>query len=309
MQSLPDLIAPRLPRRPYCTDNLKHGLVIRPPEVALGKNYVQLNPPILCHWLVFDIDEPMAALAWEKANVAPPNWITVNPENTRAHIGYLLEVPVMTAPEARDKPLRYAAAIEAAFRVALGADPCYRGLIAKNPLSPAWKTWFLHAEAYSLDYLAEWVTLSRTRTPMVVPTGLWRNVQLFDAIRQWAYGMVRVYQQVDAGLAQWFRAVLREAEVVNKRFETPLMLSEVRATAKSVAKWTWQHFSEASFSRIQQARARRRWAQVRESSQEQSQPWLALGISRRTYFYWKKAILLEHSSQQPNQETQLVCCI
>lgn len=296
MQSLHDLIASRLPRRAYCTDNLDHGLVLRPPEVALEKNYLQLNPPILWHWLVFDIDEPMAALAWEKANVAPPNWVAVNPANTHAHLGYLLEMPVMTAPEARDKPLRYAAAIEAAFRIALGADPCYRGFIAKNPLSPAWKTWFLHAEPYSLDYLVEWVTLSRTRSPMVVPTGLWRNVQLFDAIREWAYGMVRGYQQADAGLELWFRAVLREAEIVNQRFETPLMLSEVRATAKSVAKWTWQHFSEASFSQIQQARARLRWAQVREPSQEESQPWVAMGISRRTYFNWKKAGLLPGSA-------------
>jgi len=292
MLSLPDLIVPRLPRRPYCSDNVKRGLIIRPPEQALERSYLQLNPPILWHWFVFDIDEPMAALAWEKANLAPPNWIAVNPANTHAHLGYLLEVPVITAPEARDKPLRYAAAIEAAFRLALGADPRYTGFIAKNPLSLAWKTWFLHAEPYTLDYLAEWVTLSRTPSPSVVPSGLWRNVQLFDSIRQWAYSLVRVYQDTGAAMELWFRAVQREAEMVNQRFETPLMLPEVRATAKSVAKWTWQRFSAEGFSRIQQARARRRWAQVREPSQEQSQPWLGLGISRRTYFNWKKAGLL-----------------
>lgn len=292
MQSLTDLIVPRLPRRPYCTDNLKYGLITRSPEVALEKNYLQLNPPILWHWLVFDIDEPMAALAWEKANLAPPNWIAVNPANTRAHLGYLLEVPVITAPEARDKPLRYAAAIETAFRIALRADSGYSGFIAKNPLSPKWQTWFLHAEPYSLDYLAEWVTLPRTPSASLAPIGLGRNVMLFDAIRQWAYGMVRVYQQADSGQEQWFRAVLREAEVVNQRFTPPLQFPEVRATAKSIAKWTWQRFSDDDFSRIQQARACRRWAKVREPSLEQSRPWEQMGISRRTFFSRKKAGLL-----------------
>lgn len=292
MQHLSDLIVSRLPRRPYCTDNLDHGLIIRPPKLAMEKCYLQLNPPILRHWLVFDIDKPMAALAWETANLAPPNWIAVNPANTHAHLGYLLEVPVITAPEARDKPLRYAAAIETAFRIALGADPGYSGFIAKNPLSPMWKTWFLHTESYSLDYLAEWVTLHRPPSPTLTRSGLWRNVQLFDAIRQWSYRMVLVYQHAKACQEEWFRAVLREAEIFNQGFTPPLPLPEVKATAKSVAKWTWQRFSAADFSQIQQARANRRWAHPRENSQEQSKPWEQMGISRRTFFNRKKTELL-----------------
>ena len=67
MQSLPKLIASRLPGRPYCTDNLQYGLVICPPEISLEKSYLQLNPPILWHWMVFNIDEPMAAQAWGKS--------------------------------------------------------------------------------------------------------------------------------------------------------------------------------------------------------------------------------------------------
>lgn len=292
MQHLSDLIVPRLPRRPYCTDNLDHGLIVRPPALALEKNYLQLNPPILCHWMVFDVDTPRAALAWETANLAPPNWIAVNPANTHAHLGYLLEVPIITASGARDKPLRYAAAIETAFRIALAADPSYSGLIAKNPLSPAWKTLFLHAEPYSLDYLAEWVTLHRTQSPSLAPIGLGRNVMLFDALRQWAYGMVLLYQGAETGLDLWFRSVLREGEIINQRFASPLSLSELKAIAKSIAKWTWRNFSEAAFSRVQQARACRRWSKVSEPSLEKTKPWEQMGISRRTYFKRKKGGLL-----------------
>jgi hypothetical protein len=67
---------------------------------------------------------------------------------------------------------------------------------------------------------------------------------------------------------------------------------EVRATAKSVSKWTWQHFSDENFSRIQQARANRRWSQLRTPSLEQEKPWESMRISRRTYYSRKKSGLL-----------------
>lgn len=41
--ALHDLIASRLPRRPYCTDNLDHGLILRSPEVALGNRHELLD--------------------------------------------------------------------------------------------------------------------------------------------------------------------------------------------------------------------------------------------------------------------------
>ncbi|MCK2128267.1 replication initiation protein [Thauera aromatica] len=85
MNTLTDLIRPRLPRRPYCTDNLSHGLIIRGQDIATTKSHLQLNPAALRHWLLFDIDVPLAALAWERANLPPPNWIAVNPDNSHVN--------------------------------------------------------------------------------------------------------------------------------------------------------------------------------------------------------------------------------
>lgn len=69
---------------------------------------------------------------------------------------------------------------------------------------------------------------------------------------------------------------------MNRQFSTPLGESEVRGIAKSVAKWTWKRFTEQGLSNIQSARARIRWAgHVAEST---TKPWLAMGISRRTYY-------------------------
>jgi len=230
-----------------------------------------------------------AAISWETANLPPPNWISVNPANTHAHYGYLLEVPVITAPAGRDKPLRFAAAIESAFRLGLKADPSYAGLVSKNPLHGQWKTMYLHDHGYSLEELAEWVTLSKPSRASVENVGLGRNVTLFDTLRSWAYGLVRTYKSNDANHEIWSRALLHEAEGLNSRFDTPLAFPEVRAVAKSVAKWTWRRFSLEAFSSLQRTRAQKRWSEARPASVEQTKPWEQMGVSRRTYYNRKKA--------------------
>lgn len=289
MQQLSEIIRDRLPKRPYCSDNLDHGLMIRPSAIAEAKNYLQLNPPCHLHWLLFDLDMPMAALAWERAHLPPPNWMAINPSNGHAHLGYLLKVPIVTSEEGRNKPLRYAAAVEKAFRIALRADPAYSGLIAKNPLSEHWKICFLHDQPFELDYLAEWVTLTSAATPSIEPIGLGRNVMLFDCIRQWSYRNVLLYKETNAGLEQWLRAVLYQCEMVNQQFPSPMSPSELKGIAKSIAKWTWREFSEKEFRQIQRRRACKRWANRSAISVEQAKPWEVMGISRSTYYNRQKA--------------------
>ncbi|MDF5425728.1 replication initiation protein, partial [Vibrio parahaemolyticus] len=46
-----------LPNKPYCSDD-KTARLIRTQRYALKEPYIQLNPPSMCAWLIFDIDEP-----------------------------------------------------------------------------------------------------------------------------------------------------------------------------------------------------------------------------------------------------------
>jgi hypothetical protein len=283
------LITSRLPRRPYCADDPHEGLIALPTHIATTKSHIQLNPAHLKHWLVFDIDTPRAALSWELAHLPPPNWISVNTRNTHAHCGYLLEIPVIAGRNGHEKPLSYLAAIEAAYRLKLRADPAYKGFVCKNPLHSTWNTWFLHCHAYSLGELAEWVSLSAASMTMPDQVGVGRNVTLFDVLRKWSYHMALTYKSAGASREQWVRALLHEAEGLNSKFDTPLAFPEVRAISKSIAKWTWRHFTPERFREIQRSRAEKRWSKPRPTSLEQSKPWKTLGISRRTYFNRKKA--------------------
>ena len=244
-----------LPTRPYCTDDLGSGLQIRPRSTAIKKAYIQQNGPGILWWLIFDVDRPGAALAWEQGDLAPPNFIAVNRENAHAHLAYLLSSGVCKTAAAREKPLRYAVAIERAMTTRLGADHGYAGLITKNPLHPRWRVWKIHERSYTLGELAEYLDLRAVRgaaNDSVMPAeahGLGRNCALFDAGRVWAYSAVRDHWGPN-GQELWHKVVLAHLAGINDQFQAPLPVSEVKATARSIAKWTWRRITPDTFHRF-----------------------------------------------------------
>jgi hypothetical protein len=275
------LFLERLPRRPYCSDNLEAGLRIRPTQTALRYRHIQPNPPLAVAWLVFDIDYdyPQAALRWDMPNHPPPTITVVNPQNGHAHLVYGLNTPVAMSDTAKDAPIRYAAAIQAAFRARLGADNGYAGLIAKNPLHPDWQVEWVN-KLYDLCELAEYVSLPK-RIPARESFGLGRNCTLFDELRAWAYQWIRVYKKNGASQTEWHGAIRGQAESLNQ-FEAPLSFSEVHAIAKSVSKWVWQHFSDVTFSALQSARGKRGGRP--KTTTKDGKPWERAGLSRATYY-------------------------
>ena len=106
----------RFPQAAYCSDGKGFPARLRRFHLALKKPQIQINPPTLTYWLIFDIDREMGGLAWDYAGLPYPTWSVVNPENGHAHIVYGLEVPVCTSEAARLAPLRYLAAVYSALQ-------------------------------------------------------------------------------------------------------------------------------------------------------------------------------------------------
>lgn len=86
--------AHRWPRKPYCSAD-KTASSIRTLQHALKHPYIQANPPHLRVWSIFDVDQPAAALAWEKGNLPPPTWAAVDRQSTKGHLVWGLSVPVL----------------------------------------------------------------------------------------------------------------------------------------------------------------------------------------------------------------------
>ena len=242
-----DLFYDNLPQKPYCTDDLGN-LLIRPAASAIKRRYIQPNKPTDLKWLVYDIDRPTAYFDWYDLKAPNPNIVVMNRDNGHAHLLYGLEVPVYKQPSAQQKPLRYAASVDVALAKKLDADPGYAGLICKNPHHKSWEVGIFESVSYDLNWLADYVDLDPfyDRRKHLPPVGLGRNCTLFDVTRHWSYRQIRKPQ---GWLSESFfvEAVIEYAYSYNLTFPCPLPSREVKATGKSIGKWTFRNMSAEGF--------------------------------------------------------------
>lgn len=287
-----DLFIERLPKKPYCTDDLRAGVFPRTRARAIKEPYIQANGPTHRYWLILDVDQSDAAVRWMDVDAPPPNLIVTNPKNGHAHYLYALVTPVRTAPDGSLRALRYAASVERGLREKLSADAGYTGLITKNPVHDDWRCASATSHVYELSELAEYVDLS---TPPRAANdedyaGLGRNCDLFERLRKWSYRAIR---QGWPNADRWSEACLIRAQMLND-YDQKLAYSEVRAIAKSVAEWTYARMSASAFSAWQAEKGRKGGKKSKgggrpasDGSERQAKPWSALGISRATYYRQK----------------------
>lgn len=279
----------RLPHKPYCTDDYETGNWPRTLTHAIKRRYIQPNPPAVRFRLVFDVDRPAGALAWSDSNLAPPNWAATNPKNGHAHVGYEIDIPITVDPLVERAPVRFAAAIECAYRESMSADASYSGHLCKNPLHEHWITQVFRDDGYSLHELSEYVDLNRfsDKRKKLPEYGLGRNVALFNKLRLWAYKAINAYRP--AGDFEAWHELVRDKAAAYNDFASALPANEVQHTAKSVATWVWQiaPASAVQFSRKQAERGARRHEKFKEEhgivayEKAQSQAALASAATKR----------------------------
>ena len=299
------LFIENLPDKPYCSNDLSYGVLIRPLSMAIKMRHIQHNKPTSVSCLVLDLDSPLFWQLLENKVLPAPNLVAFNPENHHCHLYYNLNTPVYTCQAARQKPLRYLAAIQYALCRDWGADSAYSGLISKNPVHQGWKTIQLRAEAWDLGELADWLDLPSKLPIKARGVGLGRNCTLFDMLRYWAYDSVLEYR-ISSNFKTWQQDVLSAAEEFNT-FPEPLLFNEVRNTGNSVAKWVWNEYTkrwtDEEFSQIQAERGKRgglakgkanvekraKAHELRATGMSQQKIAEALLVSERTIRNWLKA--------------------
>lgn len=236
----------KLPAKPYCSWGKGGKTLIRSKKHAIRHPLIQVNPPHLVNYLVFDVDASDAYLHFFDAELPTPTWIAKNKKNGHCHVCYELKTPVCKTANAKLKPLRYLASIEYTYAKKLGADLRYSGLLTKNPVDKDWEVTLLNPRPFELDELADYVDLeNKPKHEKNEVSGLGRNCSMFDSVRFWAYKAIR--EHLDGGLDSWYSEVLKVAVKSNGAFLEPLPYSEVKATAKSIAKWVWRNHTSAEF--------------------------------------------------------------
>lgn len=255
-----EVLKSQLPKKPYCSDDLTLGLKISYLNKALSKKYLQINNPAIQHSLIFDIDIDNCFYNFEKNNAPTPNIIIKNRQNGRCHYIYQLAKGIYKNRFASLKATKYASAIESALCSKLEADLQYVGLVAKNPFSSFWQTEVVEDDLYTLDYLADFVDLSKPKERQI-NKGLGRNCNLFDDLRQLAYKKALIAMRNNKTLDDFINYLYLQAVNINNACNANnlLMHSELKAIAKSIAKFCYKNFSleysDTKFSELQTYRS------------------------------------------------------
>lgn len=245
--NIQNIFIENLPSKPYCTNDLTYGLIVRPKKTALKHRYIQPNHPDWLTCLVFDIDQNAYDIL-EDTN-CKPNIAIFNPiQRDRAHFVYNLTKPVNTGLNGLIKPIRYVNRIVDALTHHLNADWAYTGLITKNPTHPDHIVHYPNQNPWELDHLADYLDLS-IKTPERAISDHSRHCQIFDLVRFKAYAIVEQYKQ--SGAFELFTRTLEAYAEEKNHFPglPPLPYSSIKATVKSVSKWTWSNYTGSTKQR------------------------------------------------------------
>lgn len=204
----------------------------------------------------------------------PFSWMAA--AGSDCHVAWTLARPVLQGAHARRKPLRALSRVSEFYASALKADVSFLGEISHNPEHSRFKTTWGRREPYQLADLGRIIPFG-WRVPAKPRTGIARRVALWETTMRWAG-----------------REANRDVEVLpavlaaNRQFERPLSPAHCRSIARWVeaARWRWAAagWHTAGFRERQSSRGRRSGAVRFEGSIEQAAPWVAAGISRRTWY-------------------------
>ena len=258
---------------------------------AIRKKYIEFNQPCLVSYFVFDLDYSESALAWREENLPEP----FGSHRTRK-MGMCISVIAYCSLTQRQKSQASSqCSTLQKFRLQwlekLKADAGYSRKLTKNPYNPAWRTMFFTDKSYLLDELADYIVVKALRKSEQ-EQGLGRNCTLFERGASWSYTEVMEFKRANAPFALWHNAVKDHLKDINGGFPESLPYSEIKATAKSIATWVWQRFSEQGLKQWHAEKGRKGGQKskrgAKADSERSTEPWKKLEISRATYYRRQK---------------------
>src|SRR5690606_6396142 len=115
---------------------------------------------------------------------------------------------------------------------------------------------------------------------------------MFQQGAGWAYTSVSEFKKANAPFQLWHNAVKDRLKDITAGLPEALPYSEVKATAKSIATWVWQRFSEQGLKQWHVEKGRKGGKISKRGKKADSartlEPWTELGISRATYYRRQK---------------------
>jgi len=208
---------------------------------------IQLNTDTHFNAIIMDIDDEDLLTEWNAVGLPTPSIQTLNQNNNKAHLIWLLNIPVS---KKNKKAVKYYRAIVNSIKLLINADNAYQNHQTKNFLNTKLYRVTYNDLAYDLDDFKEFIikdapykkiysnTLAEHES-----TGS-RHIDLFNQLR--AYG----YQIAKHGDLQG--KLENRAELINQQFDTPI---KPKAIVKSVLGFCEENKNNFKISNIERTGA------------------------------------------------------
>lgn len=258
------------------------------PKQATQNAYIGYNTPKVTTFIVIDLDYDGSIFAYHDAGIPRPQFVLKNPKNGHCQYLYRLKDPVSFFKNSRQAPIDLLNAIEYALNDVLGGDKAFTGYLAKNALNSAHEVYYTGVEPYTLHQLAEYLDLPTHKPTQAHNDEFYgRNDAIFNAVRHLAYKIAYkcTYTQIYDQCMQW-------CEQFNAQYSPNLPYNELKSISKSIAGYCTSERFRRQYSELQAVRGSKGGKASKRkpvpTSEASTEPWLAMGISRRTYYNRKK---------------------
>lgn len=182
-----------------------------------------------------DVDDESLLSEWQAQGLPTPTIQTVNKHNNKAHLVWLLEVPVW---KEHKHVVAYYKAIVNSIKIIIRADPAYQNHFTKNFLNTDMYRVTYNDISYELTDFREFIIndlqeryqqdFEYERVGNLIAGS--RHIHLFEVLRRYAYKIVWE--------PNFIKQLNKRAEEINRSFESPI---KVKYIVKSIYNYCWDN--------------------------------------------------------------------
>jgi len=185
---------------------------------------------------MMDIDDESLLTEWQAQGLPTPTIQTINKHNNKAHLVWLLEVPVW---KEHKHVVAYYKAIVNSIKILIKADQAYQNHFTKNFLNTDMYRVTYNDVAYELDDFRDFIISDSQekyhqqdyeyeKVGNLIAGS--RHIHLFEVLRKYAYKIVWE--------PNFKQCLSKKAEEINGNFETPI---KVKYIVKSIYNFCWEN--------------------------------------------------------------------
>lgn len=176
---------------------------------------IQLNTDTHFNAIIMDIDDEDLITEWNAVGLPVPTMQTLNHDNNKAHLIWLLKVPVS---KRNKKAVQYYRDIVKSIQILIGADRNYQNHQTKNFLNTDLFNVVYNDYAYDLREFRQFILPTSTVVEEInlddIERSKSRHITLFNQLRQYGYKIAKNKNLYDLLKAK--------AESLNEQFDIPI---------------------------------------------------------------------------------------